>query len=103
MCTYYLSVLKTYVRTGGEKLQTALIKKPEDREILDLVDVECTFPEARTSECTAPLGYRCPYMRFTQPLPPARIAESGETYDIEILSERGLSQSPPLRLTSKRS
>jgi hypothetical protein len=87
----------------GKKLQTTLLKNPEDREILDLVDVECMLPEARTSECTAPLGYRCPYMRYRQSLPPARIAESGETYDVEILSESGLSQSPPLRFTTKRS
>jgi len=87
----------------GLKLQTLLVKKPEDREILDLVDVECTFPEARSSECTAPPSYRCPYRHYRQPLPPARTAESGETYDVEMLSERRLSQSPPLRLTLKRS
>ena len=39
------------------------MKKPEDREILELVQVERTNPNERSNECTAPLGYRCPYLR----------------------------------------
>jgi hypothetical protein len=95
----------------GSRLQTALVKKPEDWEILDLLDVECTYPEAWSSECTAPPSCRCPYRRYKRSLPAARVAypdtgESGRTYDIEMFSlksESGLSHSPPLRLTSKRS
>jgi hypothetical protein len=80
----------------GNRLQTALVKKPEDREILDLVDVECVYPEARSSECTAPPGYRCPYRHYRRSIPTAHTEMLSQ-------SESGLSHSPPLRLTLKRS
>lgn len=79
----------------GKLLETVLVKKPVDGEILELVDVECTYPEARSIECTAPPGYRCPYRHYTKPL---RAAHA------EMLSrfESGLSRSRPLRLTPKK-
>jgi len=48
----------------GARTETVLIKKPEDREFLELVDVERTYPGAQSNECTAPSGYRCPYRRY---------------------------------------
>gem|GEM_PF-3015992 len=80
----------------GKWLQTALVKKPEDREFLDLVDVECMYPEARSSECTAPPSYKCPYRQYNRSLPAAQVGMLSQ-------SESGLSYSPPLRLSIARS
>jgi len=46
-------------------METALVRKPEDREILELVDAEGTYPAAQSTVCNAPMGYRCPYRRYT--------------------------------------
>jgi len=63
---------------GGRRTETVLVKNPEDREILELVDVECSYPDARPNKCTAPTGYRCPYRRYkTSP---------HRTADVEFLS-----------------
>ncbi len=48
----------------GARTETTLVKKPEDREILELIDVERTYPCAQSDQCTAPPGYRCPYSRY---------------------------------------
>jgi hypothetical protein len=48
-------------------METVLVKKPEDREILELVDVERPYPDTECSTCSAPPGYRCPYRRNTNP------------------------------------
>lgn len=77
-------------------LKADLAKKPEDWDILHLVDVECTYPEARSSECTAPPSYKCPYRHYKDPSPPARAS-------IKSGVEGGLLQSRPLRLTLSRS
>jgi hypothetical protein len=45
-------------------METVLVKKPSNGEGLELVDSECLYFESRTSECTAPTEYRCPYRRF---------------------------------------
>lgn len=89
-------VIRTQIMlVEGYQLEAALIKKPEDREILDLIDVECTFPEARSSECTAPPGYRCPYRHYKRSLPSAHAEMLSQ-------SESGLSYSRPLRLSPVR-
>ena len=77
---------------GQAKTETLLVKKPEDGEVLELVDVECVYPGTRYSECTAPLGYKCPFRQVTASLPRApdeRLPVRG----------RGLSNSRPLRIT----
>ena len=48
----------------GKRTETVVVKKPEDREILELVDVEHSNPGVRSNECTAPAGYRCSYRRY---------------------------------------
>jgi len=48
----------------GQETETVLVKKPEDREILEVVDAERTYPGAEFNKCTAPPGYRCPYRRY---------------------------------------
>lgn len=48
----------------GTRTETVLLKQPEDRETLELVQIERTDPSARSYDCTAPLGYRCPYLRY---------------------------------------
>ena len=63
MCTYKLSVPDAQLAIGGARTETVLVEKPEDREILELVDVERTYPGAQSNQCTAPAGYRCPYRR----------------------------------------
>lgn len=75
LCTYHLSVHKAQLASGGgERTETVLVKKPEDREILELVDVEHTCPGAQSNQCTAPPGYRCPYRRYrTLPRRPSHI------------------------------
>jgi len=66
------------------------VKKPEDREILDLVDVECMYPEARLNGVRLPraIDARTDITRghSQQPIP-------------KMLSrnESGLSHSQPLR------
>src|SRR6266571_2486803 len=64
LCTYHLSVRGSKLPAEGARTKTVLVKKPEDREILELVDVERTNPGVQSSECTAPAGYRCPYRRY---------------------------------------
>jgi len=48
----------------GARTKTVLAKKPEDREILELVDVERTTPGTQSNQCSAPTDYRCPYRRY---------------------------------------
>ncbi len=50
-------------------MQTILVKRPEDGEVLELVDVECVYPGTRSGECTAPPGYKCPYRHYQTSLP----------------------------------
>jgi hypothetical protein len=86
LCTYHLSVHKAQSSIGGgKKTETVLVKKPEDREILELVDVERTYRGARSDQCTAPPGYRCPYRRFrTSP----RRTVNPEMLSTGIMTER---------------
>ena len=85
MCTYHLSVHKAQLALGGDRrTETVLVKKPEDREILELVDVERAYPGAQSNQCTAPTGYRCPYRRY-RTLP--RRATHFEMLSTEIASE----------------
>jgi hypothetical protein len=131
-------------------METLLVKKPEDREIVELIDAGHNYPSTGSSECTAPPGYRCPYRRYRTPprttargeiltrgITPRRkgVVENVELIDLDSvylearssectappsyrcayrqrntsfpaanngmlsLSESGLSQSQPLRLT----
>ena len=58
----------------GARTETVLVKKPEDREILELVDVERTNPGGQSNWCTASPGYRCPYRRYrTSPRRTSRV------------------------------
>jgi hypothetical protein len=66
-------------------METVLVKKPEDREILQLVDVEHAYPGAESSKCTAPPGYRCPYRRNTTS---PRKNERAEMLSTDIMTER---------------
>lgn len=66
--------------------------KGEDGERVELVDLDCMYPEARCSECTAPPSYRCAYRQYKASLPAAHIGMLSQ-------SESGLSNSQPLRLT----
>ncbi len=52
-------------------METVLVKKPEDREILDLIDAECLYYEPRSVSrmCTAPPGHKCPYRQYGKQLP----------------------------------
>ncbi len=65
-CFVYLPLIcpLSTVTDGGAGTETVLVKKPEDREILELVDIERTNPGAQSNQCTAPAGYRCPYRRY---------------------------------------
>lgn len=86
LCTYHLSVHKAQLAIGGDRrTETVLVKKPEDREILELVDVERTYPEAQSNQCTAPTGYRCPYRR-QRTLP--RRTTHAEMLSADIASQR---------------
>ena len=77
-------------------MKSDLVKKPEDWDVLHLVDVECTYPEVRSSGCTAPAGYKCPYRHYQNSL-------SAPHVEMSSVSESGLSHSPPLRLALKKS
>ena len=69
----------------GARTKTVLAKKPEDREILELVDVERNNPGVQSSECTAPAGYRCPYRRYrTSPRRTVRV----EMLSTDIMPKR---------------
>jgi hypothetical protein len=76
-----------------EMLRTDItpLGRDEDGEIVELVDLDCMYPEARCSECTAPLNYRCAYRQYNASLPAAQIGRLSQ-------SESGLSHSLPLRL-----
>ncbi len=85
MCTYHLSVRGSKLPAEGARTKTVLVKKPEDREILELVDVERTNPGVQSSECTAPAGYRCPYRRYrTSPRRAVRV----EMLSTDIMPKR---------------
>ena len=77
-------------------MKSDLVKKPEDCDVLHLVDVECTYPQAQASGCTAPSGYKCPYRHPRSSLPSELVENFSK-------SENRLSHLPPLRLTMKRS
>jgi hypothetical protein len=81
---------------GQAKTETVLVKKPEDGEVLDLVDVECVYPGTRSGECTAPPGYKCPFRQFTTSLPRAQD-------EMLPMRGRGILHSRPLRTTPRRS
>jgi hypothetical protein len=83
--TTYLSTKHIHPLEGARKTETVLVKKPEDREILQLVDVERTYPGTESSKCTAPQGYRCPYRRhLTSP----RKTAHAEMLSTDIMTER---------------
>lgn len=60
-----------------------LVKKPEDRAVLELIDEEYSYPEVRTSECKASPVYRCPYRHYKSSTPRAE--------NVEFLSEETVS------------
>jgi len=70
-------------------------RKGENGELVELVDLDCTYPETRCSECTAPPSYRCAYRQYNASLPAAHTGMLSQ-------SESGLSHSQPLRLTPNR-
>ena len=69
--------------------------KGEDGEVIELVDLDSMYTEARCSECTAPPSYRCAYRQYNASLPAAHSGMLSQ-------SESGLSHSQPLRLTPNR-
>ena len=68
-------------------METLLVRKPEDGEILELVDIEETYPAAQSTGCNAPMGYRCPYRRFADSTRRTAHAEMGKM-DLRRLGER---------------
>jgi len=60
-------------------METVLVKKPEDGEILELVDTEDTYPAAQSTGCNAPMGYRCPYRRSATSTRSTAHVEMGKT------------------------
>ena len=69
----------------GARTKTVLAKKPEDREILELVDVERTTPGTQSNQCSAPTDYRCPYRRYrTSPRRAVRV----EMLSTDIMPKR---------------
>jgi hypothetical protein len=52
-----------------QETETLLAKKPEDNEILELVDEESTYQELQSSKCAASPAYRCPYRRYKDSAP----------------------------------
>ena len=59
-----------------------LVRKPENRAILELIDEEYA-PEIRTSNCRASPVYRCPYRHYKSSTPRAE--------SVEFLSEETVS------------
>ncbi len=77
-------------------METMLVKMPEDREILELVDTEGTYPAAQSTVCNAPMGHRCPYRRYAtstrrtshvemQPTDVTRLGEGKEEELVEMV------------------
>jgi hypothetical protein len=83
----YLEMLSTDTMTETES---------EDEELVELVDLDSVYSEARRSECTAPPSYRCAYRRYNASLPAAHICRLSQ-------SESGLLHSRPLRLSTNES
>src|SRR6266700_168316 len=57
--TTYLSTKHSYP-LEGTRTEAVLVKKPGDREILELVDLERTNPGVQSNECAAPPGIPMP-------------------------------------------
>ena len=45
-------------------MEAVLVRKPSNREALELVDSECFYLGSGSSQCVAPAEHRCPYRRF---------------------------------------
>ena len=77
-------------------MKADLVKKPEDWDILHLVDVECTYPGDLSSEGRASQDCNCPYRDYKNSLPASHV-------EMQFVSESGLSHSSRFPLTLKRS
>ncbi|HVH16269.1 MAG TPA: hypothetical protein VNA15_11215 [Candidatus Angelobacter sp.] len=93
-CPYrrYATSMRSTAHTELLTTDITRLEEDEDGEPVELVDLECMYPEARRSECTAPPSYRCAYRRYNPSLPAALSGMLSQ-------SESGLSHSQPLRLT----
>jgi len=93
-CPYRRSATSTrrtaHVEMG--KIDMRRLGEDEEGELVELVDLECMYPEARCTKCMAPSSYRCTYRQYNASLPAAHIGMLSK-------GESGLSHSPPLRLT----
>jgi hypothetical protein len=79
-------------------METIVVRKPEEREIPNLVDAECLYYEPRSASgmCTAPPGHKCPYRQYGETLPTA------QTEVVKYGHSAGVSKSPSLQVSSNR-